>query len=139
MYMSTLHALRVPGPADLDAVSRGNDVVVARGPDDGAGFQLAHCPGEHAARFEARERAGDVGMRLLRLGHRGVPELPEAAVARRGHQAVVMLAAQRLEPDPVAFQRDGLRRDHAAPLRRITPLLLTRRPFCTCRRSPAPP
>src|SRR5262245_27418456 len=47
--VAALAALRVPGPADLDAIGRRNDVVVTRAADDGVGLQVAHRPRQHVA------------------------------------------------------------------------------------------
>src|SRR5262249_26611064 len=128
-----LDTLRVPGPADLDAVRGGDDVVVAGAADDRSGFQVAHRPGQHGALLLPGERARDVGLRLLRLGNRGVEELPEAAVLRRVGQTLLMFSGQRLKAHAVAFERGRFRRDHAAPLRSPSFLNMSRMPRTACR------
>src|SRR5688572_12632216 len=69
--VAALRALRVPGPADLHPVGRGDDVVVARAADQRAAFQLAHRPRQHLAFALALQRGIYVGGRLLGLRHRG--------------------------------------------------------------------
>ena len=73
-------------------------------------------------------------LRLLGLGHAGEPQLPELAVLRRLGQPLLVLARQRLEPDPVAFQRCRLRVDHAAPRSSPSFLNMSRMPRTAWRR-----
>jgi hypothetical protein len=61
----------------------------------------------------ALQRIGDVGPHRVGRGDRGEPELPEAAVAGRRDERVVMLVGQRLETNPVSLQDERLCVDHA--------------------------
>src|SRR6478672_3678121 len=129
-----LDALRVPRPANLHAVRGGDDVVVTGAPDDLASFQFAHCPREHRALLLSRERGGNIGLGLVRLGNRRVEELPEAAVLCGGGKSLLMFPGERLEAHPVAFELGRFRRDHAAPLRSPSFLNMSRMPRTAWRR-----
>ena len=102
----------VPGVADLDAIDLRHDVVVPRAADDRVGRQLADGPWEHVAGLLAVQRVGNVGRGLVGPRDGREPELPEAPVGCGGRQATLMLGSQRLESNPVAFERDWLQCDH---------------------------
>ena len=87
-----LHALRVPGVADLEPPVRRVDVEVARAADDLARPALAHDEGHRAQPLAHVERDVHVAGHLLRRGDAGVPEPPQLAVARRGGERVDVLA-----------------------------------------------
>src|SRR5689334_365952 len=129
-----LAALRVPGVADLDAIGRGEDVVVARAADDRVALELAHHPGQHVAVLLALQRRVDVGARLAGRGDRGEKKLPEPAVLRRSVEVFLVRFAQGLEPDAVAFQRRGDNLDQAAPFRSPSFLNMSRMPRTAWRR-----
>src|SRR6478736_2285218 len=74
--VAALAALRVPGPADLDAIDRGDDVVIARGANDGVALQIANRPRQHVAVALAFQRIADIRHRRARLGHGCEPQLP---------------------------------------------------------------
>src|ERR1041384_2066726 len=125
--MASLNALRVPGVAYLDAVGRGDDVVIAGASHDPA-RRLPDHPGEHVAVVLSLERSLDVFRGLAGRRHRGEPQLPEPAVGGGLGQTLLMLSRQRLEAHSVPFEHDGFRRDHAAPLRRPSFLNMSRMP-----------
>src|SRR6185369_421948 len=129
--VAALEALAVPRVADLDAVRRGDDVVISGAACDLPGGGLPDHPGEHVAVLLSLQRGVDVFRGLPRRGHRGEPELPELAVLRSFGKTLFMLSGQRLEAHPVAFERRGLRRNHAAPALSggTRPLLSEARPF----------
>src|SRR5688572_6553060 len=92
VHVRALAARRVPGPADLDAVGRRDDVVVARRSDDGAGLQVAHRPGQELAFLLPVEGGVDVGAGLFRLGDAGEEKLPEPAVLRRCDERLLVVS-----------------------------------------------
>src|SRR2546422_11620134 len=106
--MAALPALRVPGVADLDAVSRGDDVVIAGTADDLAGGEFAYDPWEHVAVFLSLQRGIDVLPGLCGLWHRGVPQLPQLAVGFGGGESLTMTLVERLQANAVALERNGL-------------------------------
>ena len=61
----------------------------------------------------ALKRIGHVGAHPVGRRNGGEPELPQAAVACRLHEGVVVCIGQRLEANPVPFQDDRLCVDHA--------------------------
>ena len=129
----SLPAPAVPGIADLHAIDRGDDVVIARGPDNPALRQLAHRPWQHLPGALAVDGGLDVGIDRVRLGHRGKPELPQAAIGRGGAQRISVRRVQWFEPDSVPLQLDRCGCDHAVSGRRAP-----RRPRPRCRHGPRP-
>src|SRR5258706_3118180 len=98
-----LPALRVPGVADLDAMRGLDDVVIARGADDPVRAKLAHREGQHVPRGLALEGLRNIGLRLVRLRHRGEPQLPELSVGGRFAQLSRRLFAERLPGATLRF------------------------------------
>src|SRR5574341_1939430 len=94
--VAALHALRVPGVADLDAVGGGDDVVIARRPYDPPALQIADRPGQHIPLLLPGERAGDVGLDLLDFRNAGEEELPQPAVLCRLGEPRRVFPRQRL-------------------------------------------
>src|SRR5260221_8683786 len=113
--MALLPALRVPGVADLDAMRGLDDVVIARGADDPVRAKLAHREGQHMSRSLALEGLRNIGLRLVGLGHRGEPQLPELSVGGRFAQLSRMLFGERLEAHAVRFEHRGTGVLHDAP------------------------
>src|SRR5688572_72281 len=132
--VAALPALRVPGVANLDAVRRRDDVVVARAADHFAALRFDHRPRQHVARLLPGERGFDVRPGFLRLGHARVPELPQLAVLGGLDEALLVLARKRFEAHPVALQGRGFRLDHAAPLSKPSFLNMSRIPRTAWRR-----
>src|SRR5215203_2259224 len=60
-----LMAAPVPRVADLDAIDRGHDVVVARAADDPATLQITNHPGQHVTVTLPFERVGDVSLHTI--------------------------------------------------------------------------
>jgi hypothetical protein len=58
------------------------------------------------------EGIADVVTGVLRLGNRGEPELPEAAIGRGSRERILMGAGERLETDAVALECDRCQCDH---------------------------
>src|SRR5215510_631384 len=110
--VAALPVLSVPGVADLDAIDRGDDVVIARAADDRAARDLPHRPRQHVPGDLPGEGFGDVRLRPLRFRHRREPELPEPTVRGRGGKPILMLACERLQADAVALEDDGAEVDH---------------------------
>ena len=67
----------VPGVADLDAIDRRHDVVIARAADDGVGRQIADRPRQHVPVALPFHRVADVGRHRAGLRHRREPQLPQ--------------------------------------------------------------
>ena len=112
----TLTALRVPGEADLHAVDGRDDVVVPRAADNRSRRQLADRPRQHVPGLLPFQRVVYIGPGRVRMRHGREPQLPQPAVGGRGQQPAEMIQRQRLEPDAVAFENDGLRMNHAEAL-----------------------
>jgi hypothetical protein len=106
----------VPGRTDLHPPVRGVHVHVGGHPDHLSGVGPAGGERQHRAGGLLRQPAVDLRAHAVRSRDGGVPELPEPAVARRGHQLVVMLRRERLEDDEVAGQPDGLQEGHVRTL-----------------------
>src|SRR3954471_3289480 len=126
--MASLRALRVPGVADLDAVGRGDDVVIAGASHDLARSRFPDHPGEHVAVVLPLERGLDVLRGLARRRHRGEPQFPELAVGGGVGKSLLMRSRQGLETYAVSFEGYRFRRDHAAPLRSPSLLNMSRMP-----------
>ena len=113
--VAALPALSVPRVADLDAIYFRHDVVIARAPNDGAARQLPYRPRQYVAFLLSRQSAGNVRVRLLWFGYPRERELPEPAVGCGSDYCVVMLPRQRLQPNAVALECNGVKLEHVSP------------------------
>src|SRR6185436_6883893 len=102
--VAALETPGVPRVADLDAVRRGDDVVIAGAAYDFPGGGLPDHPGEHMAVLLSLQRGVDVFRSLARRGHRGEPELPELAVRGGFGESLIMLAGKWLQAHPMGFE-----------------------------------
>jgi hypothetical protein len=99
----------VPGAADLDARLAGVDVHVGRHADDAAVAASSTAKGSIGGLGACRPRRRSISARhALGRGHRGVPELPQLAVARGVAQAASCAVRQRHQPRVRRPQRDRL-------------------------------
>jgi hypothetical protein len=96
IFFGTQGLDRALGGADLDAVNRRDEIVIARAADDRAARQLPDRPRQPVPVRLTRERVGDGGACLPGGRHRREPQLSEPAVGRGGREAVVMRLRERL-------------------------------------------
>src|SRR5712672_4452355 len=134
IYVAALTALGIPRVADLHAIRRCDDVVIARAADDLAAPQVSHRPGQHLASLLAFQCIFDVFFCIFRLWNRRKEKLPQPAVLSRFGESFFVLARKRLQPHAVAFQRGGYHLDQAAPLSRPSFLNMSRMPRAAWRR-----
>jgi len=106
-----LHALGIPGRADLDATVGRIDVHVGRHARDLA-VGVDHRERQHRACREQAEPAIDFLAHAFRRWNGGVPELRQIAVADGFRQPVTLVLRQRLEPRVFAAQGDRFKEGH---------------------------
>ena len=109
---AALHALGVPGRADLDAAVGGIDVHVGRHAGDLA-VGVEHRERQHRAGREQAEPAVDFLFHVFGGRDGGVPELPQLAVADGFHQSVDVIVRQRLQPRMRALKGNRFKKGHS--------------------------
>ena len=109
---AALHALGVPGGADLDAAVGGIDVHIGRHARDLA-LGIEHRERQHRAGREQAEPAVDFLFHVFGGRDGGVPELPQLAVAHGFRQSVDVIVRQRLQPRVRALKGNRFKKGHS--------------------------
>jgi hypothetical protein len=115
--VGALHALAVPGVANLHPAHGRQDVVEAGAAQHQAAGVVQHSKGKAVALGASFQRGLDVGTRVLRLGHRGDAQLPQFTVGSGIGQTRYVFQAQGLQAHVAVSHHHGFNKTHAlAPM-----------------------
>src|ERR1700704_6987399 len=86
----SLHALAVPGSADLNAPVSFVHSPITRHADYLGGVRISDGKGKHCAFCLAFQPALDLPLHLAGFGNHGIPELPELTILHGFHKIVMV-------------------------------------------------
>ena len=104
---AALHAFAVPGRTNFYAPVGGVDVHVSGHAHCSAGCRVQHGKRAHAALCLQVQPACNFSGHGIWCRDRGVPEVPQFAIAHRIHQIVVVTSGERHQRDMLIRKGDG--------------------------------